>query len=97
VVACALRAALARSSRMAAARAAPAAAIRAICQPGMPPTTMVWTWVGACAGPAVPPGGGTRMASAAGVSAMSASSPPASVARVVRMRRMRVVVPSPCG
>lgn len=41
---------------------------------------MVWTWGGACAGPAFSPGGGTRTASAAGDAAVNATSAPASVA-----------------
>ena len=32
--------------------------IRVICQPGMPPVAMRWTWVGVLAGP--PPCGGAR-------------------------------------
>ena len=99
VVACALRAdqARSRSTATAAAARAAAAAIRAICQPDMPPPAMVWTWDGVCTGPAFSPGGGTRTASAAGDAAVNANSAPASVARAVKVRRMRVMVSSGVG
>jgi hypothetical protein len=68
-------------------------AIRAICQPGVPPTTTVWTSTG---GVVVPtgevvtpdPGGGTCMANA-GV-APNATRAPASPASTAANRRMRL-------
>jgi len=54
---------------VAATRAAPSA-IRVICQPGIPPATMVrtWTWGGTEAGVTYPaPGSGSTLAKAAGV------------------------------
>src|SRR5580693_2912205 len=54
---CAVRARSRLTARAAATIAAPIA-MSAICQPGMPPVTMVCTLSG-CTGPAGPPGGGT--------------------------------------
>ena len=91
------RAVRARSASTAAAAAIRAAttAIRAICQPGMPPTTTVWTSTG---GVVVPtgeivtpdpdPGGGTCVANA-GV-APNATRAPASPASAAGNRRMRL-------
>src|SRR6478735_5866803 len=80
------------STATAAANGAATTAIRAICQPGMPPTTTVWTSTG---GGVVPtgevvtpdpdPGGGTCMANA-GV-APNATRAPASPASAAANRR----------
>src|SRR5215831_4264678 len=102
VVAWVLRAAQTRSASMAtaaAARAAPAA-IRAICQPGMPPMTTVWAGTGTgawCTGWWMCPGsGGGRWpeARAAGAAVANASRAPARAARAAARRRIRVMVSS---
>src|SRR5689334_6943374 len=79
---------------MAAARAA-AAAIRMICQPGIPPAVITWTGADGAAGtgPYGPsPGIGMTEADAAGTAAAQASTPPATTARAAVIRRSRVVV-----
>jgi hypothetical protein len=85
VLARALRATRARSrstARAAATRAAPTA-IRAICQPCMPPPVVIYT--GAVVAPPCSSGGGTRMAKAAGAT-VSISRAPARVAAAGKMR-----------
>ena len=79
----------ARSSSTAATAATSAApsAIRAICQPGMPPTVMTCIGAGALL-PSEPPGGG-KITAKAGAAPARASKEPVSPARTARERRMR--------
>ena len=83
----AARARSARTATVAASRAVPTA-IRAICQPGIPPATMVryWIWAGTEAGATDPsPPGGTGTMANAGVATRTVA---ASVARTAVIRRM---------
>jgi hypothetical protein len=81
----------------AASSAAPMA-IRAICQPGMPPTTTTWIPApgGGSGGCLSQPGGrgGNGSASAAGATAATASRAPASPARIAARRRIRFMTSS---
>ena len=83
-----------RSSKMAAAAATRAApmAIRAICQPAMPPVLITRTVAGASGVTEVvqdPPGGGIGRAKAAGLSATRASKPQVTAARAAASRPRR--------
>src|SRR5215813_7914225 len=84
------RAAHARSTStaMAAARTAAPTAMRAICQPGMPPACTTCTWAGAGGGCLSVPGSGGSVANAADAVTMDATTAPASPASMTARRRM---------
>src|ERR1700733_548276 len=96
----AVQARSARTARAAAKSAAPGA-IRAICQPGVPPATIVrvtWTTGGGVvvpkprgAGPDPPPPAGTYAANALGAAMAMPSQARASPVRAAAARRMRLV------